>query len=111
MRSILSTGAFIALIALASTPVAALAADGAICYSDVVSLHQPPSPGGLVHTYYPQVENSTVFHCPGGNFTFKQLSQAGWIINGISSPIHSTSINYSTGASITRTRWMITIQK
>lgn len=94
--------------ALATLHGNALAADGAICFSAPITM---TASGGVPSTTnYPQLTNNHKFYCPGGAFTFKQLSQAGWIIQ-LPVPVISQTTVSSNGTVTTTSRWMIAIQK
>lgn len=112
MRNI--AGAALLLTGLLAISPHATAADGAICFSQVVIHNYPAPPPSSTYTItFPQPSNATKFQCNtnGAWFTFRQLSQAGWIINGVSTVGHSTTINTGTGAQIQKYKYMLTIQK
>ena len=94
---------------IASTvPGDAFAADGAICYSDTVTITYPTTTPNTVN--YPQIGSNHVFYCPGGSFSFRQLSQAGWIIEQLGQVLVQSSVS-ATGVATQKMRWQITIQR
>lgn len=107
MKNPIAAGALAISLALA-LPATAQAADGAICYSTVFTTI---SGSGFGTTNYPQVDNNTKFACanPSFQYTIRQLSQAGWIIDNMTPIVLSTTISAEGGS--TQMRWMITIQK
>ena len=107
MKNFIAAGALATSMALA-WPTTAHAADGAVCYSSVLTTN---SAGGFGTTNYPQIDNNTKFTCANSQFqyTIRQLSQAGWIIDNMSPIVLSTTM--SAEGSSTQIRWMITIQK
>ncbi|GAB3378942.1 hypothetical protein [Lysobacter fragariae] len=105
-------GTYLALVATAIAALScspAYAADGAICYSPIFS--ETGSSTIPSTTTYPQLLNAHKFNCGWATtYTIKELSQLGWIISSIQPTVYSSSIN-SDGSSVTRTRYMLVIQK
>ena len=107
MRDIRKLGA-LAFIALGALPFGATAADGGVCVSQLFTT-TIASPIGTIN--YPQLTNSTKFTCgTATQYTIKQLSQAGWIIDNMQL-ITVSSTTTATGASTVKTRVQLTIQK
>lgn len=112
MKSIINVRSLSLCLALASLPVAAQAADGSFCYSSVFT---STSSSASTTTNFPQLTNDTKFTCanPAFQYTMRQLSQAGWIIDNVGSTILSTTttVNGSNVTVTTQTRYLLTIQK
>lgn len=108
MKNLIATSALAAVLALAA-PNTAKAADGAICYSDVLT---QTGTAGFGTTNFPQLENNTKFACANPNFkyTIRELSQGGWIIDNLG-PVGLSTTTSPDGTVIVRSRWMLTIQK
>ena len=112
MKSIINARSLSLCLALASLPMAAHAADGSFCYSTTFTT---TTSSASATTTYPQLTNDTKFTCanPAFQYTMRQLSQAGWIIDNVGQTILSTTSTISGSNAIvtTQTRYLLTIQK
>lgn len=111
MRNVVAFGGFLLSLAFATFSGSAWAADGALCYSETLTVTQTQTTGTVT---YPQLTNATKFICNSGvPYTLKQLSAAGWIIENLqpTSVSTTTTANGSEVTVISKSRYILTIQK
>lgn len=107
MKRILPIAALAGLFALASAPVTAWAADGAVCYSAELTVNA--SPGST--TSFPLISNTTTFTCHDATpYTLRQLTYAFWKIIQVSTVTVSTTVNPN-GTTTTKFRHMVIVQQ
>lgn len=111
MKNVFAIGGLSLSLAFTTFPGVAQAADGALCYSETLTVTQAQQTGTV---NYPQITNTTKFICNSGvPYTIKQLSAAGWIIENMQPTQLSTTTTVN-GSDITvtsKTRYILTIQK
>ncbi len=98
----------IVLSALLLSPTAAIAADGGVCFSSILT---QTGTSGYGTTAYPQMTNATTFTCfTTTPYTIRQLSALGWIISSVQPVAYSTTLN-TNGTYTSKSRIMLILQK